>query len=137
MTFLRYVYASLIVSGCCITVASLSSPSLAGEIDSEVDFSDTVPEPLENPLLLAFTSGTCLGLMARLNASQRQLHTMQMQAVAQDNACNPMTQVSMALEFSESDVSRFGLEQFLEAEPDKPTEESIIPVGIMAEYACI
>lgn len=137
MTFLRYVYASLIVSGCCVTVAGLSSPSLAGEIDSDVDFSDRVSEPLENPLLLALTSGTCLGLMARLNASKRKLHTMQMQAVAQDNACNSLVQASMAPEFSESDVSRLGLEKFLEAEPEKPTEESIVPVGIMTEYACI
>lgn len=135
MTFLRSVYASLIVSGCCVTVAGLSSPSLAGEIDSEVDFSDRVTEPLENPLLLALTSGTCLGLMVRLNAAKRQLHSLQVQEVAQDNFLSPRLQASVAPEFSEADLTHLGLEQFLEAAPSESSEESIIPVGTMTEYA--
>ncbi len=132
MTFLRSVYVSLIVSGCCVTIAGLSSPSLAGEPDLEVDFSGVMPEPLVNPLLLGLTSGTCLGLMARLKAVKRQCDSLQVQAAAQEQSWNTMLQTSIEPEFSESDLSQLGLDSFLEAELSQPAEDPKFSVSIMA-----
>lgn len=133
MILFRSIYASLILSGCCITAAGLSSPSIAGEIDADLEPAGSESVPLAYPVLLGLTSGTCLGLMARLNAAQHQLQFQKSLEFSAENSWSPMQKTATAPEFSEADLNDVGLAHFLEAMPEDFAEDVMIPAGLMAE----